>query len=289
MADRCRPRRPAAAALLAGLALWAAVLAAPAQAAPRVAALTPFSANTLAYIGVRPVVIGQTVGQAQYSTRLRGVPVLRLSHPLGPNLEQLAQRNPRLVLTAPAWARGSAGMRKLGMKVREFEPRSVSAAARDMRSIGRLVGRPAGGRALAAWLNTQVRRASRGIRRRPSVLLILGVGRTPYAYLANSWGGDLVRRSGGRLLTGGLRAPGGYARISNEFVVARNPDYIIAVPHGNPGDIPRMKRYLQRNAAWRTTKAARRGHIYVSTSAGLLQPTVNPALTILGLRRVLGT
>lgn len=283
------PRRHRCLALVAGVLMGAGLLAAPAGAAPRVAALTPFSANTLAYLGVRPVVIGQTVGQTQYSTRLSGVPVLRLSHPFGPNLEQLAQRNPRLVLTAPAWTRGSAGMRKLGMRVREFEPRSVSQAARDMRNIGALVGRAAGGRMLANWLNKSVRQASRGIRRRPSVLLILGVGRTPYAYLANSWGGDLVRRSGGRLLTGGLRAPGGYARISNEFVVARNPDYIIAVPHGNPGDLARMKRYLQRNPTWRSTKAARRGHIYVSTSAGLLQPTVNPALTILGLRRVLGT
>ena len=108
MPDRRTVRRPIAwLGLVACLVLWAGVLSAPARAAtPRVAALTPFSANTLAYLGVRPVVIGQTVGQAQYSSRLGGVPVLRLSHPFGPNLEQLAQRNPRLVLTAPAWARG---------------------------------------------------------------------------------------------------------------------------------------------------------------------------------------
>lgn len=266
-----------------------AVGVSPAAAAPRTAALTPFAANTLANLGVRPVAIGQTVGQAPYSARLKGVPTLPLSHPNGPNLEQLAQRNPQLVLSAPAWRRGSAGMRRLGIRVAEFEPRSVNAAVADTRRIGALVGRRTGGRQLARYLQSQISAATRGIRRRPTVLLILGVGRTPYAYLENSWGGDVVRRAGGRLLTGRLRASGGYARISNETVVQRNPDYIIAVPHTRPKDVPRLAAYLQRNPAWRTTKAARRGHIYVSTAAGLLQPTTLVAGTIVGVRRILGT
>lgn len=284
-----RSQRLGRAALL--MAVLGTLAAAPsaANAAPRVAALTPFAANTLADLGVRPVAIGQTVGQASYSARLAGVPALALSHPNGPNLEQLAQRNPRLVLSAPAWRRGSTGMRRLGMRVAEFEPRSVAGAVADTRRIGALVGRGAAGRRLARRMQSQISTATRGIRRRPSVLLILGVGRTPYAYLANSWGGDLVRRAGGRLLTGDLRAGGGYARISNETVVQRNPDYIIAVPHTRSKDIPRLAAYLQRNPAWRTTRAARRGHIYVSTASGLLQPTTQVAGTILGVRRILGT
>ena len=76
----------------------------------RIAALTPFTANTLAELGVRPVAIGQTLGgHDRFDPRLRGVPTLALSHPNGPNLEQLAVRNPQLVLSAPIWRKGEAG------------------------------------------------------------------------------------------------------------------------------------------------------------------------------------
>ena len=76
------------------------------------------------------------------------------------------------------------------------------------------------------------------------MLVILGVGRTPYAMLANSWGGDIVAKAGGQLLTNGLTSASGIARISDEIVVQRNPDIIIAVPHGNSGNDPAARRVL---------------------------------------------
>ena len=131
--------------LLAALAtaLCAAALAAtPAQAAPRVAALTPFAASTITRLGVRPVVIGQTLGgNDQYLASLRGVPVLTLSHPLGPNLEQLATHNPSIVLSSKTWQRGTPAMRRMGMKVYESDPTSVAAIGRETRAIGALLGR----------------------------------------------------------------------------------------------------------------------------------------------------
>jgi iron complex transport system substrate-binding protein len=102
--------------------------------------------------------------------------------------------------------------------------------------------------------------------------------------LENSWGGDLVRRAGGRLLTGGLRAGGGYARISDEAVVQRNPDVIVAVPHGAASDIPKLAKYLSNKAGWRTTKAAKRGHVYVATGNSLLQAYTDPGRTIRDVR-----
>jgi iron complex transport system substrate-binding protein len=257
-------------ALLATLVLAAAPAA---SAAPRrVAALTPFTANTLAELGVRPVGVGQVLGGAdRISPRLDGVPRLPLSHPNGPNLEQLAKLDPQLVLSTPTWRRGAAGMRRLGIQVVESDPRSVAAVPDETRRIGRILGRTRHAGRIAAAQAGAIASARRGAKRHPSVLVVLGVGRTPYAFLENSWGGDVVRQAGGRLLTQGLRASGGFARISNETVVARNPDVIIAVPHGNPRDIPRLAGFLRNNPAWRTTKAARRNRIYVSTGNSLLQ------------------
>ena len=191
--------------LLAALAiaLSTAVLAAPAQAAPKVAALTPFSASTITRLGVRPVVIGQTLGGSdQYIASLKGVPALTLTHPLGPNMEQLASYDPSIVLSSKTWARGTPAMRKLGMKVYESDPNSVAAVGRETRAIGGVLGRTRAANALAKQIENDVAAAKRNIRSHPRVLVILGVGRTPYAMLANSWGGDVVAQAGGTLLTG---------------------------------------------------------------------------------------
>jgi iron complex transport system substrate-binding protein len=274
--------------LLAALAiaLCTAVLATPAQAAPRVAALTPFSASTITRLGVRPVAIGQTLGgNDTYLASLRGVPVLTLSHPLGPNLEQLSTRNPGIVLSSKTWQRGSNAMRKLGMKVYESDPNSVAAIGTETRAIGKVLGRTRAADALARKIEGDVAAAKRGITRRPRVLVILGVGRTPYAMLANSWGGDVVAQAGGSLLTSGLTSPSGTARISDEIVVKRNPDIIIAVPHGSPGAIPKLAAYYRSNPNWRNTSAVRNNRVYVATGNSLLQPYPGVASTIRDVRR----
>jgi len=272
--------------LVTAVLLAALVFAAPAQAAPRVAALTPFAASTITRLGVRPVVIGQTLGGTdQYLSSLRGVPSLTLTHPLGPNMEQLATYNASLVLSSKTWQRGTPAMRRLGMKVYESDPTSVAAVGRETRAIGGLLGRTRAANALAGKIEADVAAAKRGITRRPRVLVILGVGRTPYAMLANSWGGDVVAQAGGQLLTQGLRSPSGTARISDEIVVKRNPDIIIAVPHGSPGNINRLAAYYRANPNWRNTNAVRNRRVYVATGNSLLQPYPGVASTIRDVRR----
>ena len=161
-------------------------------------------------------------------------------------MEQLATHNASIVLSSKTWQRGTPAMRRLGMKVYESDPTSVAAVGRETRAIGKRP-RPHPRRQRARDQDRERRRAAakRGIKRRPRVLVILGVGRTPHAMLANSWGGDIVRQAGGQLLTNGLTSASGIARISDEIVVQRNPDIIIAVPHGSPGNIPRLAAYYR--------------------------------------------
>jgi len=268
-----------------------AVVAAPAprsaaSPSPRVVALTPFTANTLAAIGVRPVAIGQQLGgHDRISSKLRGVPVLPLSHPNGPNLEQLARVNARLVLSAPIWAKGKPGIRRLGMRVVDSDPQRVADVPRETVRIGTVVGRRGQAVREARRQTAAIDAARRGIRRHPSVLLILGIGRASFAFLANSWGGDVVRQAGGRLITGGLRASGGFARISDELVVERNPDVIIAVPHSDEKNIPKLAAYLASKPGWRKTSAARHQRVYIATGNSLLQAFTDPDRTIRDVRR----
>lgn len=283
------PVRKKVAPLVVVLAIAALWMAGPAQAAPpkRIVALTPFAANTLVKLGTRPVGIGQTLGgQERFSPKLKDVPTLPLSHPNGPNLEQLASLDPDLVLSSPTWAKGNESMGDLGIKVLIHEPFRLNGAFAQTLEIGAIVGKREQARALVTSMKKSVAQARRGIKEHPTVMLILGVGRTPFTFLPNSWGGDIVTKAGGRLLTGGVESSSGFERISDEVVVAEDPDVIIAVPHANEDDIPSLTDYLLTNPAWATTAAVRNRRIYISVDNSLLQPGTDVARTIRKVRRV---
>jgi len=262
--------------LIAAACATLAVTAGPAAAAPkRIVALTPFSANTLMSLGVTPKAVGQIVGEDKlYSSRLRKVKTLTLTHPNGPNLEQLAVVNPDLVLSSPTWLKGHQVMKQLNIKVAVTEPRSVADVPAKVRAIGALVGKQARAAKKANEQTAAIAAAKKRAngKTKPKVLLLLGVGRTPYAFLPNSWGGDLVTQAGGELITKRLKGTQGFARISNEYVVDARPDVIIAVPHGNATDIGEITSYLRTNPAWQDTPAVQNKRLFVATDDRLLQP-----------------
>lgn len=275
--------------LVLALALAALCLPAASQAAPpeRIVALTPFAANTLAKLNVTPIAIGETLGgNERFSPKLKGVPALPLSHPNGPNLEQLASLDPDLVFSSRTWAKGNQAIERLGIDVVLLDPHSIRAALADTFEIGTIVGRRQYSRDLVRSMRKHVTAARAGISKHPKVMLLLGVGRTPFAFLPNSWGGDIVTKAGGELLTAGVSSNSGFERISDEVVVAENPDVIIAVPHANADDIPSLTDYLRNNPAWASTTAAKTGRVYVSVDNSLLQAGTDIASTIRKVRRL---
>jgi ABC-type Fe3+-hydroxamate transport system substrate-binding protein len=281
-------RRLRTAALLLVLAAPAVAAGPAAAAAPpkRVVALTPFTANTLAGLGVKPVAIGQTLGgNERFDAALRDAKVLPLSHPNGPNMEQLAALRPQLVFSSPTWRKGGQTMRRLDMRVEEADPTRLRDVGSAVARIGKLVGRERQARTLAKRLKDGIARATRGIEHRPRVLMVLGVGRTPFAFLPNSWGGDLVTRAGGKLVTAGAKAAGGFARISDEKVVEADPDIILAVPHANPDDLDDIKETMESNELWKLTAAGENRRIYVSMDNSLLQAGTDVARVIRTVRR----
>jgi ABC-type Fe3+-hydroxamate transport system substrate-binding protein len=279
---------------LAALGALLLLLAAPSAASAagkgadqqRIVALTPFAANTLAELGVTPVGVGQTLGgRERYSPKLKGVEVLPLSHPNGPNLEQLASLDPDLVLSSRTWAKGNQAMQGLGIEVIVHEPVSIAGALADTYKIGQLVGRKHLAREIVIKRRGQIEAAESGISSHPKVMLLLGVGRTPFTFLPNSWGGGLLEAAGAELMTAGVHSSTGFERISDEVVIAEDPDVIIAVPHANAADIPSLTEYLRDNPAWSSTTAARTGHVYVSVDNSLLQAGTDIAATIRKVRK----
>ena len=175
-------------------------------------------------------------------------------------------------------------MEGLGIRVESRDPRSISGALADTYKIGETVGRKHYARELLKRMRARIAGAESGVRRHPKVMLILGVGHAPFVFLPNSWGGSIIRAAGGELATGGATSGSGFQRISDEVVVAENPDVIIAVPHADPEDIPALTRYLKNDPAWSSTKAAKSGRLYVSVDNSLLQAGTDIARTITRVR-----
>lgn len=253
----------------------------------RIVALTAFSANTLANVGARPVAIGQmAIGKKGMSRRLKRVKQLPLSHPNGPNMEQIAKIDPDIVLTAQAWRKGSKTMRDLAITVREMDAKTANQVPSKIRSIGRAYGNKRLTDKLVKKVKREIKYAKtrKPIKKRPTVLMVLGVGRTPYVFVSNGWGGSIVKAAGGRLLGGELRDSGGFVKVSDEYVIQKDPDVIIAVPHGNASDIPSISDHLKSNPAWSTTKAVRTGRVYVTLDDAFLQPNIDVGHSIKRVR-----
>ncbi len=275
-------------AVVAAVLAFAVLAAAPAaQAAPkRIVALTPFAANTLAELGVKPVGIGDTLGgDKRFASNLKGVKRLTLSHPNGPNMEELALLNPQLVFTSPTWSKGTKTMRDLDIKVANADPVNIADAYATTKMIGAKVGKADGGKLLAARLKGQVEKAAKGIRKRPRTLVVLGVGRTPFVLLPNSWGGSIVKKAGARLITGGAKPDdSGFVRISDEKILKANPDVIIAIPHGNADDMDEIAKFLRTNPAWKGSDAVKSNRLFVSGDNSLLQASTDIASVIRKVR-----
>lgn len=284
-----------AAAALALALLVAVPASAVAAKKQRYVALTPFSANTLVALGKKPVAIGEGIGgDRELDKKLRNVPVLPLSHASnGPNLEQLAQYDPDVVFSERTWQAGHGAIRNLGIRVYMDDPAKISAIKRKVLAIGRLVGEKRKAHRYADRLTRSIKQSTRNISSRPKVLMILGVGQTLYAFLPNTWGGDLVKRAGGSLLTDGLTSEGdddllvsgGYAQLSDEEILIRNPDVIIAVPHGRDEDMDDIADNLRDDDTLAATNAGLNDEIYVVSDNTLLQASTKAASTIKRVRQ----
>ena len=252
----------------------------------KVVAITPFAANTMALLGEKPVAIGQTLGgDRRYAPVLNRVKRLPLSHPNGPNLEQLAKIDPDVVFSSSRWSKGTRAMKQLGIKVKYADPTGLKRMYADTKMIARTIGEKADGNRLVKTMKAQVGKSTRNITDRPRVMLILGVGRTPFTFLENSWGGQIMELAGGDLQTGGAENSGGFARISDEVVIAQQPEIIVAVPHGNEDEIPDVRDYIEDNEAWRSTPAVENNRIYISTDNSLLQAGTDAGKVITKIRK----
>jgi len=209
-------------------------------------------------VGGAPFLVGRTSACNYPPEALAGVPVVGGFG--APSLELLVTARPTLILDV-ALADEALGRRieALGLRRERIACETLADVPRAIERVGALLGREPDGRRLAAEFTAEARRL-RGEARtsadRPAVFVeiwsdpVVTVGR-------GSFVSELVALAGGRNIGDDVEKP--YFQVSQEWVVARNPDVVVCLYMSESG--PAGQGVLARRG-WSGVRAVREKRVY---------------------------
>ncbi|MCC5787325.1 MAG: ABC transporter substrate-binding protein [Phycisphaerales bacterium] len=259
----------------------------------RIAALAPFAVEMLQALGIEPVMRASVRGETPEAWS--SIPELPISHGAGPEMERLVAARPDLVILPEPFAHFASSVRSAtGAPVLVLDVRTLDEARGMMELLGVMTGRMDRAVELGRELDRRVAEVvadvpGDGSGEGPGVFALFGTPDAFYAFLPDSYLGDLASLLGATLVTEGLpedRSFGGFAQFSLETVVSRDPDALLIVTHGGvaEGVIER----LQRDPAWKGLRAVREGRVGVlSDDLFVLRPGASPAEAMGRLRDAL--
>lgn len=223
----------------------------------RIAALLPFAADQLIEMGARPVAAPELRGPppGEWS----GLPRVAMNHASGPNIEQLVAAAPDVVILSHVYAQFASQIEAVtGARVVLMDVESLGDVGEHLRVLGDIAGRPERAAEMIADLPEPVSTTNGAPVR---TLAVFGTPHAFYAFLPDSYLGDLVRRAGGRLITddlGSHRVFRGMAPFSMEAAIAEDPDLLIVVHHGPEASTRAM---LAANPLWANLRAVQTGQV----------------------------
>jgi len=223
----------------------------------RVAALLPFAADQLTEMGSPPVAVPDLRGPPPAAWA--GLPRVAMNHASGPNIEQLVAAAPDVVILSHVYAQFAPQIESItGARVVLMDVESLEDVERHLRTLGDLADRSQRAEEMIEALPARTASpAGESVR----TLAIFGTPHAFYAFLPDSYLGELIERAGGRLVTGGLQAHRvfrGMAPFSMEAAMDADPDLLIVVFHG-PEESARAM--LADNPLWANLRAVQSGQV----------------------------
>lgn len=223
---------------------------------PRVVSLAPSLTEIVFAVGAGSNLVGRTTA-CDFPPEARNVPVIG---DFGvPSMEQLAAVAPTIVLElAMADDAVAARMDRLGLKRRRVACDRLTDIPAAIREVGEIAGRRQQAQALADGIDAKVaamRATLPPSDMRPTVFVevwhdpITTAGRESFV-------ADLVELAGGRNIGNEATTP--YYTVSSEWVVARNPDVILALYMASSSNAPP----IAGRAGWNVIAAVRTGRVY---------------------------
>lgn len=196
-----------------------------ARPARRVASLSPSNTEILYAIGCGArVVLRDKV--SSYPPAVRRLPA---TSPFYLSAEHVAGFKPDLVLLSHADAAQVGAMRRVGLAVATFDPRSMAQIYASIHAVGKLCGASTRARTLTAAMARQVQAVRRRVSGRPRPTVYIETDGAdplkPWTAGPGSFVDYLLTLAGGHNLVARLKRP--YVQINAEEVLAGDPDQVL--------------------------------------------------------------
>lgn len=191
----------------------------------RIVSLAPALTEAVFALGASDRLVGVTT-ECDYPPGAKAIAKVGGFGPRELGAEGVLAARPDLVLTMASFHKGVTDqVAGAGVRVLEYDPKTLGEVAAMLRDIGAATGRAAEGDRLAAAIEAEVSRpAAPPAGARPKVLIVVG---TDPLYCAGPGTllGQMVQLSGGdNVLDATL---GDYPRLSDEAILGRAPDVIL--------------------------------------------------------------
>ncbi|MBI2864672.1 MAG: ABC transporter substrate-binding protein [Chloroflexi bacterium] len=241
----------------------------------RIVALSPATVEILFALGVAPV--GRPTG-ADYPEAAKQVSLIGTIQ--RPNYDQIAELKPDLVVgNAEPNDPRLPQLEKLGVPVVLYNTASYTNVLRSAKTIGQIVSRESeADRAIRVVEDRLASIKAKLPQKRPTLLVLMGSGKTFYIALPNSYVGGLVKELGATNVAVGPedKRYRGFTQCSLEKLLEKDPEVVIAIrPTNNPARAPSLLPTLAADQRWQEWKAVNDRRIYEVSPLLFLQ---NPGL-----------
>ena len=251
--------------------------------ARRIVSLSPAATENLFAVGAGALVVGVSAAD-DYPAEVRRLP--RVGDYGKPAYERILALRPDLILAESATIDpGDVATLERRLKRPVFAQKSAryGDVAAHLLQMGRLTGREAGAKGVAAAMAAKQAQAERIVRGRPPVTVFVEVSPSPlYGAGRGSFVDDLIRRAGGVNV---LKGSNPFPIVSKEALLAANPaHYVIATASdmGRGGSAPAtLPPPLDR------LRASRDGSVHRIPADHLFRPTPRLARGLVALAEAL--
>ncbi|MFS0653924.1 heme ABC transporter substrate-binding protein IsdE [Bacillus sp. 179-C3.3 HS] len=206
--------------------------------------------------------VGVPTSQKSLPTRYKGLP--EVGNPMSPDMEIIQSLQPTQVLSVTTLQYDlEKPFQQAGVPTTYLNLESLDKMESAITKLGDQYDRKKQAKRIVSAFEQKkkdIQERTEG-KRKPSVLILLGV---PGSYLVateNSYIGDLVRIAGGDNIVKGEQME--YLASNTEYLQKANPDIILRAAHGMPEEVVKMfDQEFKTNDIWRHFKAVQQGRVY---------------------------
>ena len=237
-------------------------IAIPKTAPQRIVSLAPSISEILGTLHLQNKVVGVDYN-TDYPATLAAVK--KVSNINGVyNIEEIDALHPDLVLSSGGITRTyDAQMTRLGLHVVDLPPASFAQVLDQILLVGRLTYTQSAAQTVVAQIRQQITAVETAVKGTPTTSVMLGVDDStpgkPYVFGGGSFGDDIVHDANATNIFHSDTINDGYPQVTDEAVIAANPQYIVLTEDPAYGGDPNL---VYKRPNWGGIAAVKQHHVY---------------------------